>query len=379
MEAFRSPGFRSLRRLYESGSTSRVFNLLHICRAAMQDGVRLDPPMFENAKLNAILVVKHHVRRDEPFAPKSARSVVTKLIAPVDPGNLAIGGHFTFIGEPGWLNHLEPAIGSLSRHPNDVEMLLRLDRAPSFDPFLLREWIARDGIQPSNGFFAINTNEVAQMEQFVIGEISALVGLCFGGQIDGGAARQLVRKMLDRSCGDLLKPLRDTLNLSAADFGEGVFCWRGFLFYKWNLSRISDGLPTMLHELKDRVRSCATGPDARRGMETARIRITRRVADICHTAEDILKEYDVAYFNLINRRDTAGFRRFLLSAPARFIDLGGAVGQINHLLQYWTYWTVRPGPGEASAAVELRDLLRDFEDGLGATADSVDRPLHVAI
>ncbi len=366
MSGLGQPGVRSLRRLYNSGSTSRLLNLLHISNTAQAARVKLDPPMFRNPKLNGMLVVKHQLRHNEKVALATSSHVVTKLIVPVDANNLAVGGHFTYVGEAGWLNGLERVMGSLGKFESDIALLLSLDRVPSFDPFLLREWLSREGFNPSSGYFSINASDVALMESFVYGEISILVSLSLGGHGEEEGTRNLVRKMMHPSGQDDLKALRNTLKLSIDEFSEGIFCWRGFLFYKWNLSRISERLPTMLHELKARVRTCMAPREVHDRMESARIRVTKRIIEICRTAESILADYDKAYSDLTSQRDPAGFRSFLLSAPSIFVELGGAVGQVNHVLQFWAYRTAR-APGGAISIADLDDLLKDFEDGL-ATA-----------
>src|SRR6201999_2203781 len=48
--------------------------------------------------------------------------------------------------------------------------------------------------------------------------------------------QRLVQKILSATVDAETEPLRLTLRLEKREYQEGVFCWKGFLYYKWTMS-----------------------------------------------------------------------------------------------------------------------------------------------
>src|SRR5207253_2513451 len=94
------------------------------------------------------------------------------------------------------------------------------------------------------------------------------------GEAGGGqAASKLVEKLLSNSVDDSFVALKETLRLSDKDYQDGVFCWRGFLYYKWVLAELTPQLGSVLVELSTiRPRGPQT-PDTARYLPEARARI----------------------------------------------------------------------------------------------------------
>jgi hypothetical protein len=55
--------------------------------------------------------------------------------------------------------------------------------------------------------------------------------------------------MLSNEVGKKLEPLRVTLGLTGNEFREGVFSWRGFLYYKWSMSKFWTDVMAVLREI----------------------------------------------------------------------------------------------------------------------------------
>ena len=83
------------------------------------------------------------------------------------------------------------------------------------------------------------------MHRFVTGIVAADVA---GGR-RGGALRRLVIAMLSNQVDEKLEPLRVTLGLTGNDFREGVFSWRGFLYYKWSMGEFWPDVMGVLREI----------------------------------------------------------------------------------------------------------------------------------
>jgi len=88
------------------------------------------------------------------------------------------------------------------------------------------------------------------MQKFVGGEIARLIELAYGGAgAGGGATNKLVEALLSSKTDERLEPLRLTLQLEGDSYREGIFSWKGFLYYKWSLNSLWSQLKEVLVEL----------------------------------------------------------------------------------------------------------------------------------
>ena len=87
------------------------------------------------------------------------------------------------------------------------------------------------------------------MFDFTARQIRRLTDMAGGGKQTGAGAR-MVNALLSSEVDEKLEPLRNTLQLSEMEFREGVFSWRGFLYYKWSLEEFWPSLMRSLRQLK---------------------------------------------------------------------------------------------------------------------------------
>ncbi len=146
---------------------------------------------------------------------------------------------------------------------------------------------------------------------------------------------KIIVALLSSEVGEKLEPLRATLGLSADEFREGVFSWRGFLFYKWSMAELKPQVLKVLHDLVTvRVHGKADGDElgfvavARRAIAAAARRYLDEVAQV-------LAIYDAAYARLIEHEEPMAFRTFLLEAPPMFLEMGEKMGAMSHVASFW--------------------------------------------
>jgi hypothetical protein len=366
-ETMADPSVRSLAHLQDSASTARVLNLLRTWKRHGRETEYLANPLFENGLLNRSIILKHRLRRHELELFGDGRQTATKVIIPIDSTDLKLGGWSLLVGQENFESATEAMFGGLT--PDDDEMLQILDQLPSLDPFLLREHLKRNDRNPARIYFEISDADLARMISFVEGEVRRLIDLCFAGagsnvNRDEGVAR-LVRKILSISVDADTEPLRLTLRLAKPEYQEGVFCWKGFLYYKWTLSQV---LPDVREVVKAITEIKPRGPiDAESKIYLAKTRETlrRSVMRICDTAKRSILIYDTAFESLIGGQPTA-FRDFLLSAPAMFTELGERLGAVNHIISFWNFRFPR-GRTNPIGVEELIDIFNDFEASLSFT------------
>lgn len=355
---------RSLANLQGSASTARVLNLSWVHREHGHTDAWRDAPLFKNQVLNRAMIIKHRLRRDEVDRFRRRRHVATKIVLPTDAGDLRAGGRYLFIGENGFETKMKQAFGMAADHPDQQTMKI-IDGLPGLDPFLLREQLRRNGETPAACYFNLSEADLRSMITFVGDEISPLVDLSLGpdwGLTAENPVSRLTDKILSNSAGQDLSALGQTLRLKPEEYEEGIFCWKGFLYYKWVLRGVIGDVGTVMEAVKS-VRPHGR-PTNQQYVTLARGRelVQRRILTTCDATAEMLRIYDDAFRGLTEQGRPTGFRDFLLDAPHLFAKLGERLGSLQHIVSFWKY---RMAKGKlAPAAEELIDLLADFEISL---------------
>ena len=333
-------GRRDLSLIRASGSTARVLNLLMVAERHGESGEYAAKPLFHNRKLNRALILKHAVRKHERAMFDHPVSTTTKIVLPFAAQQLEVGGVSILMGEERWDKKLRAAVGGYAdeaENEADFDLLNVLNALPSFDPFLLRERLRHAGREPARCYFEIAEADVARMRKFVSREISQLIELAFAGGMGnaGDMSSKLSEKLMTDETAKSLDPLRQTLRLSGDDYVEGVFAWKGFLYYRWVMQEFKP----QLEEFRTQFAACrvSQATDAeRRAMGEMRKRIMGHMALAMRRVDESLLKYDTA-FKALAEGQPAAFRNFLLEAPSMFIPIGEAVGVVKHVHSFWRF------------------------------------------
>jgi DNA polymerase III psi subunit len=292
-------------------------------------------PMFEHPALNAAIIVKHRLRRGESDQFSSPRRSATKVMVPIESDDLSLGARYVFVGQRQFKEALAESFGiSIDDSSRDLRTLTVLDQTPTLDPFLLREQLRRFDLEPARCYFELSEADSARMFAFAQREIEALIRMSTD-DVAAAAdhAARMTRKILANSADADLEPLRLTMQLERPQFLEGVFCWKAFLYYKWQLGDILPRIAPVLNEIA--------------------------------TVKTTLGVYDNAYQGLTQRSDPAAFRDFLLKAPALFNQLGERLGGIEHIVSFWRF-RFPANQRTMVTPAELASVFMDFEGSLGA-------------
>ena len=370
------PGIRSLSYLQNSASTARVLNLLSTWRRHHEEPEYSDQPFFQNKLLNRAIILKHRLRRDEIDLFEHPRLTATKIIIPVDPTDLKAGGRFAFVAQRNYPHMLEDVIGKSEKSDTfDIPLLKLLDELPSLDPFLLREELRRNGYKPASCYLELSDADLKQIFAFVQSEVEPLVRMSLGGQ--SGLAVQtakLVAKILSNSLDSDMDPLRQVLRLNESEFAEGVFCWKGFLYYKWvyqNVAATSQDIVKTITFTRPMGRQDA---QTRERLDCVRVTLKDRILSSSSAIKVVLDIYDHAYAELTAKGNPLAFREFLLNAPARFAELGERLGVLEHITSFCQF-RFAPNKRVGIGIEELLDIFDDFERAL-YTQDYFKEPGH---
>lgn len=354
---------RSLIQLQNSASTARVLNL-HKVWCGLDGADRTGEPFFQHPLLDRAMVIKHRLRRDEADLFHGARHAGTKIILPIDYRDLKLGGQSLFVDQINFARTLEQAFGSGFERSADYETLLLLDRLPSLDPFLLREHLRRNGRTPDRRYFEMSDADVARMFAFARTEVAQLVALSFG-DLDPTEAQtsRMVQKILRDALDPDMEPLRRTLKLAREEYEEGMFCWKGFLYYKWSLGEVATHVGGVLEQIAALRPQGQIDSDTATALARSRSNLRRGIQQACTVARGTLRVYDEAYAKLVREGRPAAFREFLLDAPNMFAALGERLGAVSHVVSFWRY-RFPAGLQTRVTVEELVDVFTDFESSL---------------
>ena len=360
-------GVRNLANLEESAATARVLNLVAVARDSDQTGDYRNRPFFLSRQLNTALLVKHRLRRDEAYMVQAAGQITTKIILPLNRDELGLGGQSLLIGQRGWRDAIRDlCAGDEEMYERDIHVLELLNDLPSFDPFLLREHLRRRQIDVAPCYFALSRADVEKMRGFVAEELSQLIMLAYGGAdtSDLDQTAKLVSTLLSTRIDAKLEPLRLTFGMDEDSFREGVFSWKGFLYYKWSVADMRTQLAETLREIGrlEIVEPC--DPDTAQIVERARRRLRRDIPPQHESILRALSVYNAAFRDLTVNGNPRAFREFLMKAPEMFMELGEKLGALSHITSFWRY-RFPPGSKLVADGPGAFDLLRDFEVSMG--------------
>lgn len=348
-------------------SSSRVLNLLAIGNSQAEAGATNVTPFFDSPILNSAIILKHRLRADETDLFQTRRALATKIIIPFERSDLRCGGQSLFVGQKSYEELLRQVgnYGEKISITRDLEVLRLIDLVPSLDPFLLREHLRSNSITPDGSYFEISIADRQRMHDYAATEVSRLTNMASGRS--GGhdaATSKMVSALLSTEVNEKLEPLRATLNLNPEEFCEGVFSWRGFIYYKWSLGEFWPNLIKALHELKAIRPVGRADPEQTAYMTVTKQSIIRSVKDNSDEVRRVLGIYDNAYASLIEKQDPKMFREFLLSAPSLFLEMGEKMGAMSHITSFWQY-RFPPGAPRTVDADELAAIFQDFSKSFG--------------
>jgi hypothetical protein len=262
---------------------------------------------------------------------------------------------------------LEQAFGVvIGEESPDLRTLKVLDETPSLDPFLLREQLRRHDLEPARCYFEISEGDTLRMFKFAQREIEPLVRMSIGDLDAGGVhSAALTQKILANATDAALEPLRLTMQLDHQQYQEGIFCWKAFLYYKWQLADLLPRVSTVLAEIEAKRPRGSTTDETRAYLTLARENIGREFKASCAKVKSTLAVYDAAYHGLTAGGEPLKFRDFLLQAPSLFNELGERLGGIEHIISFWRYRFSSGNPASI-APDDLVDMFMDFEGSLSA-------------
>jgi hypothetical protein len=355
-----------LEGLKATGDSSRVLNLVSVWTQSGHLPEYYENPLFENRRLNRALILKHRLRNNEQDLFENPNLVGTKIVLPIDDRDWKLGGRFVFVGQKDYLTVLANTFGeSIIYSARDREILDIMAGSPSLDPFLLKETLAKNSVIVSPCYFEISKPDGQAMNAFLKNEISKLVKhLNLSSDNINIYTERLVNKIMSGRVDDGLEHLRMAINLPEEDFSDGIFSWRGFLYYKWTHGNISKKMVPVMNSIMSLKPFGLMSESKKRQIKNSKIVLRKNIIDTINEVRETLSIYDESYRSLVVGNNPIIFRDFLISAPSLFIKLGYQLGMMNYICNFWNF---RFDPRQATKSMdadELTDLLAEFQEGL---------------
>lgn len=361
-------GVRELSAIAQTSGRGRILNLHAVHLANSTDPAFSERPMFRHPLLNRTILAKHFPSDAEAARLGSQRMNPTKVIFPFDPGDLTLGGQFLFVEQPSFEYLLKSRLDypTAEEFSRDLAALRLLDDLPTLDPFLVRQNLAKQGLDVADCYFELSAQEQEEMLAFVEGEMQSLLDLCAPGIAAGDArSAKMAGMILSGKADPQLEILRLTLRVNRDVFIEAMFTWKAFLYYRWRAVEISASVKALQRSFSQ-IRSRYDRQETRLALNRARTLARRAITLISQDIAQLLRRYSVAYEALVLHRNPEVFRQFLLSGAQAYTALGDKIGRLEQMTSYWA-WRFPP-PGPMSAPTEM--LLDAFRDLLQAAPQS---------
>lgn len=358
----------SLTHIRRSASTARVLNLHRVAEKYGETSEHGDSPFFRSKRLNTAFILKHTLSAQEMEYLGIERLTGTKVIFPLARDDLRVGGMSIMVEQRDFENGMIEALGQDADRAKvmaDIEILREIAALPSLDPYLLRERLSQIGHRPANCYFDISDADVLAIQTYVVEEIRKLVELAYG--VAGPEARsistKLARLIMEDERSKTLDPLRQTLRLAPEEYVQGMFGWKGFLYYKWNINRLRPNFEPVARAMISSRYVRAHREDEAVLADTRKV-IARTLYQRIGQVDRALSEYDNAFKSLVDHNDPGAFRAFLLRAPQMFLSSGEQLAAINHIINFWLY-RFPVGSLNRLEVDDAFDIYKDFSACLG--------------
>ncbi|MEY4255310.1 MAG: hypothetical protein RLZZ141_537 [Pseudomonadota bacterium] len=357
---------RNLEGLKATGDSSRVLNLVSVWSQSGHLPEYSEQPLFENRRLNRALILKHRLRNNEQDLFDSPHYVGTKILLPIDDRDWKLGGRFVFIGQRDYLTVLSNTFGqSIVNSQRDRDILDILASSPSLDPFLLKEILVKNSVVVSSCYFEISKPDAHAMNSFLKQEISKLVAhISLGGDNINAYTEKLANKIMSGRIDDGLEHLRVALNLPVEDFEDGIFSWRGFLYYKWSQINLSRKMLPVMDSIMSLKPVGLVSDHKKKKIRNSKMELNRIIQNTIKDVLGTLSIYDESYKSLVIGSNPVIFRDFLITAPSLFLKLGSQLGMMNYICNFWNFRCDPKQSVSAMDADELTELLAEFHEGL---------------
>lgn len=326
-----------------AGST-RVFNLDRLHRGVLKADVDPEEYLFRHAELHRVIFIKQALW-DSGYQTDRRDRIGTKLYFAFNEENAFEGGKSIFVGDPGFDSAIAFQTGfERGQEPGDYihdrHIISILDSLPSLDPFLMKDRLLAEGMDPDERYFRITAEEFLVVREHVMKKFRPIIEFAFAG-LDKTSAdahlRSLVQKLWDAKDMEALKPIVKAMELDAHTAPAAFQSWKGVIYYDYRMDRLAQGIKSFAGWLGQDAVPLDVVPSASRKIldeirDAIRALLRRRWGGVRERLED----YNSAYTKLfVDQQSPGPFIAFLSDAPDVFAELGDGLSRLDHSVEVW--------------------------------------------
>jgi len=372
LELRKPSDFRSLEGLAEVRSNGRVLNLGAIMRDLATANPGGDVPgFFASSALNQSIIVKHNIRDNERHLFARAQPVATKLILPIDPENLAVGGVTFMLGERQAGRILRDKLGlnratGDARVQRDLKILDILDSLATLDPFIVRERFAVDGVDLPEAFSAFHLHGDNALYEYMKSQLLPLVRLAMAGaKSNDRALERLLDEIFVESHNSKAEFLREALKIDADKWPAALYVWKAALFYEYRAKSFEPRWRRFIESLQSAKLYGFSALAPAEVVLRLRVDLMDRALRTKGHLDRLLDSFNQAFRqDLIGQGTPESFRDYLMTLNDKLYNFGVAYGVLEQIVGYWEYWFIARG-ATAIPAEFFMDICRDLLNVVG--------------
>lgn len=335
-----------------NAGSSRVYHVDRLHRLVQDTGAGPDAFMFRHPELHRIIFIKQAIR-DDQYMPGRVNRVGTKLYFAFNESNALEGGKSIFVGDPNFDNALAFQAGfdrtrGVEDYIHDRDIIQILDQLPSLDPFLLKDRLMAEGIDPHPGYFEITQDEWSKLRDHVMSRFRPIVEFAYGG-LDAARAQSRLRLLVEKIWAakdmETLAPIIQAMELDPKEAPVALHAWKGVIYYDYRMASLEAEIRRFAEWLGSGAEPIDLIPSANRRVVLDVRDATRAVLrDRWRKARARLEEYNTAYRKLFVEKQSPGpFIAFLGNASDVFAELGDSLSRLDHANEVWRSVTDRFG------------------------------------
>ncbi|MFZ4762027.1 MAG: hypothetical protein ACOYK8_04370 [Alphaproteobacteria bacterium] len=328
--------------------------------------------MFKSRIFNQCILIKDVVH--DKFKTARVRgekfNIATKVYLPFDWRNIHNGGNVLIYGTA----HFDAALADLidlkvpeyrAAWEYDRKVLDVFDSLPSFAPFLVRDKLQMEALEPDERYFLISEDEWANIETFIHGRFGKIVGALFpGSEADSHEKLKfLIMLLWDLQDIPALRNIAGMFKLPQDKAKEIFYAWKGIIFFEYEYSRNIEAIMAC----QDWFTSNAKPRNFLQKRELDKIdaeaqNVVQLIREPMSVMANRLSEYNDAFDDLFRfKRGPQRFTQFLLMAPEHFWNMGYALGRLTQAVEIWDTKTKINSTRSlnSDALMELLSIIND--------------------
>jgi hypothetical protein len=285
------------------------------------------------------------VRDNERHLFVERRPVATKIILPVDPPRLQLGGSSFMLGERIAERILCERLGLDRRSPDprvkrDLMILDVLDSLATLDPFVVRERLALEDIRLPE---ILVTSQI-QIEHGVSDYVRSRLSPLGKATIERHKLEHLLDHILAGTRDDHSELLRQTFEIPADSWGRAVDVWRSALYYEYKALQFAPRWRRFADEVQCAKLRWFSAKASQEEVMRLRAQLAGCVAKTKWELDELLVTFNQAYREqLLGHGSLKALGQHLMSLNAALYNFGTAYGVLQQFVDYWEYWAVIRG------------------------------------